>query len=1017
MAIMLLTFITTWAAESMRRFETIAGEGDANTIYSILPDNRGMVWFGTNQGLYLFDGYSLHRRYTPGSRQNAHIYCGVEYNGRYYLGGNNGLLVYDMDSDKYLELHTIFPHEVRAMALDGKGNLLIGSLGGLYLYDIAHDSLKPIKQGLPHNAVYAIANNPRQPQSFFIGTYNGLALLDTRTLSLTPISINCNRQRYPNLFVNSLLYDKHRNLLWIGTEGELYRLDTSRANTTAHAVAALHGNSIKSLGIDSAANIIIGTDNGLYVYDGDNDNAQQYTHDSRDPASLSNNVVWSVYVDPTDNVWAGTEYNLSFSASGTTQCETFTLSQLTGRGDGNRIYEIYIDSEQNLWLGGTNGLIRHSLRDNSSTWYKPGDAKHPLPHNRIRSINRDSHGDIWIATDGSINRYDSDNDRFVPYIITDSSRTYNANWAYATLDDGRGHLYVGSYLGGVLVSDLAKLRASQGTYIAERTYNSTNGLPCNYVNQLVLDTHGNIWVALYQTAKIARISPNGKVTQVDIQQSTGYSPGKIVISPDGTIRCTSGSALVDIDSNTGRVTATNTIPTHRPTNILATATVGNEIWLSTSNGVWAFDTAHSQFSLLPLPSGTYTAIYHDTASQQIYLGEVDRVLRVPASISTISDTDSQIVLSEVLVNDMPYRPDNLAPQLIKRLSLAHDQNRVQIFFSDLAYAGTTYRRQYEYSLNPEQDDWTALEGDENCITLANLSPGNYTLRIRPIGSHTNGHVVATIPIHISRPWYASTPAIIIYMLLTVGLVVWIIIFMHIRQRLRLERIQRDQVLESVHKRIDHLTDISRQLRMPLSNILNISEQDMDNPHMQGIHANATDINNMISQTLDIPVPNKTSTKQPTQRQETYTQPEQKLTADQTDHQADTEDTQHISTAPVPSPAEERLLAALLQLINNELDNPDLNVSHVCDRLHTNSKQLYRVVKKHLATTPVELIKQHRLERAATLLKQHRFTVSEVMYMVGFNSPGYFSKCFASRYGVTPRAYAETSATTQQQNKV
>ena len=955
---------------AQRRFVTVATEADANTVYSIFADSTGLVWVGSNQGLYLYDGYRMHRRYTPGARDNTHIYCGVELDGKFWLGGNNGLHVYDIASDSYIEPHAPFPREIRAIALDGD-DLLIGSLGGLYRYDIGGDSLTCISNGLPHNAVYAIAADKRRPGTFYIGTYNGLAVLSGSD-KLHAIELG-DGQRHLNLFVNSLLHDPRRDVLWAGTEGALYRLDAGNLSAGASQIAALRGNSVKSLAIDARGSLMIGTDNGLFALK--DNHVEHYLHDSRVPASLTNNVVWSLFVDDRrGNVWAGTEYNISVSA-GDNSCEELTLSELTGRGDGNRIHNIFVDNASNLWLGGTNGLIRYSLADGSSTWYKQDDATHPLPHNRVRDIKLDSRGDVWIATDGSINLYDRANNRFMTRLLTDSTHVYNANWAYGTLDDGNGHLWVGSYLGGMFVADIERLKKCDGTYVADKTYNTSSGMPCNYVNEFVADRRGKIWVALYQSGKIACIDPmSGTVSTYDIQRLTDASPDHIIASRQGGIWCAAGGKLVYVggDGDNPQVYA---IPSRRAFTTFAMCSVNDEIWLSTPVGVWSFDTHTRQFTLLPVPPRSYTAIYHDPNDDTVYLGDVDRIVRVSPRLKDSADTSSKLIISELTVNDTPWRADGMAPRFITSLNLAHDQNRLQLYFCD---PGQTidHRRQYEYRLSRHQSEWTLLDNDDNCITLANLTPGDYMLEIRPVGTN-DGEVAMTLPIHVARPWYQTTPAIIVYALLFAALVVWIIMYMHIRQRLKHERLQRDQALESARSRMEMMSDISERLRTPLQQIIEPADK---------LSAEATD---------------------PAQRESiSAIQSSAVAINDMIDGLADTKEQQ--PKAPVPDSADERTLAALSRLIEENLDDPDFNVARVSEKLGISSKQLYRLVKKHLDTTPVDYIKQMRLARAAVLLRQHKFTVSEVMYMVGFSSPGYFSKCFAAQYGDTPKAYAETS---------
>ncbi len=51
----------------------------------------------------------------------------------------------------------------------------------------------------------------------------------------------------------------------------------------------------------------------------------------------------------------------------------------------------------------------------------------------------------------------------------------------------------------------------------------------------------------------------------------------------------------------------------------------------------------------------------------------------------------------------------------------------------------------------------------------------------------------------------------------------------------------------------------------------------------------------------------------------------------------------------------------------------------------------------------------RLKRAAQLLRTRAFSVSEVMYKVGFNSPSYFNKAFKKKYSTNPANFAETTS--------
>ena len=67
-------------------------------------------------------------------------------------------------------------------------------------------------------------------------------------------------------------------------------------------------------------------------------------------------------------------------------------------------------------------------------------------------------------------------------------------------------------------------------------------------------------------------------------------------------------------------------------------------------------------------------------------------------------------------------------------------------------------------------------------------------------------------------------------------------------------------------------------------------------------------------------------------------------------------------------------------------------------------QLYRKISSITGQSSVQFIRSIRLKRAAQLLLQDDSSVSDIMYMVGFNSQSYFSKIFKEEFGCMPREY-------------
>jgi len=102
-----------------------------------------------------------------------------------------------------------------------------------------------------------------------------------------------------------------------------------------------------------------------------------------------------------------------------------------------------------------------------------------------------------------------------------------------------------------------------------------------------------------------------------------------------------------------------------------------------------------------------------------------------------------------------------------------------------------------------------------------------------------------------------------------------------------------------------------------------------------------------------------------------------------------------------------LLTKLVAIIEENMDDPDFSVKTLVDGVGLSRMQLYRKLKALINKTPHDLINDIRLERAAQLLEQKQMTISEVAYMVGFNTPKYFSRCFREKYGMLPTQYIKS----------
>ncbi|WMI66137.1 DUF4242 domain-containing protein [Aestuariibaculum sp. YM273] len=109
---------------------------------------------------------------------------------------------------------------------------------------------------------------------------------------------------------------------------------------------------------------------------------------------------------------------------------------------------------------------------------------------------------------------------------------------------------------------------------------------------------------------------------------------------------------------------------------------------------------------------------------------------------------------------------------------------------------------------------------------------------------------------------------------------------------------------------------------------------------------------------------------------------------------------------VLSPSEETFLTQVMDEIENTWQNPEFNIDRFSDNLGFSKSQLYRKLKALTGKSPNAFIRDYRLDRALKLIDNQKGNISEIAFETGFNSLGYFSKCFKNKYNTIPSQYAQ-----------
>lgn len=108
-----------------------------------------------------------------------------------------------------------------------------------------------------------------------------------------------------------------------------------------------------------------------------------------------------------------------------------------------------------------------------------------------------------------------------------------------------------------------------------------------------------------------------------------------------------------------------------------------------------------------------------------------------------------------------------------------------------------------------------------------------------------------------------------------------------------------------------------------------------------------------------------------------------------------------SQLPPVSDIESDFYARFLDIVAQQMGNPDLNVDYLASKMGLGRSQFYRKIKSLTNYTPVELLRNLRLKRSRELLTKTQKSISEIAYEVGFSTPAYFTRCYKEAYGETP----------------
>jgi len=859
-----------------------------NWVKCIYQDSYGFLWFGTEDGLNKYDGYTFKIYKHNSSYKNSlnHNNINLIYEdceGTLWVGTHLGLNKYIRDKDEFIPIDAIQTYVDCAYEFK-TGHQLIGTPVGLFIFNPQGLTAKQLTHDMYVTDIFMDNNN-----NCWLATIEGLLLVDTSDYSFHTIKLPGNKMNT----VYKILQDSN-DKIWVGTSNRgLMLMEYTDGNPTKpffyhykpdpSSKQSVSQGAIYSLLEDNNKNLWIGTENGgLNVIDLNNFNKNNctfhyFTHNPNDLSSISNNSIHDIYMDNQNTIWLGV-YNGGLNYYNELSNKFTHIKEnpySTSSINNNHINVIY-DEEDFLWIGTENGLnIWNRKTDTYQHFTHDYNDEYSIGSNAVWAIFRDSRGSMWIGTwGGGLNLFNEKTGKFKRYLFDENDpNSIGGNNIFGIIEDKNGFLWIASMLGGLNKFDYITQKFTKYKYEQGK-----NSLPTDWVLEVCESSLGELWISTTEALTLFnRDAGKFTVFKNDAQDNRSISyntVNDIFEDSKQNIWLGTNNGLNLFHREDSSFSCYKVIDGLPNNSIKAICEDENgNLWLTTNNGLSKYIRAiyqpeNPQFINYDLSDGLQGNEFKDRSICKgkdgvIYIGGSngfnafypDRIKENPY-VPEIVFTDFQIFNKSVSHGD-------LDSPLQKNISMADEVNltRKHTVFS-IEYAALNFiaseKNDYAYMLEGFDKGWNYV-GSKRLATYTNLDPGKYIFRVKASNNdniwNENGK---SLIINILPAWWQTGFAKAIYILL--GLIAlyffrkYTIISTTDKNKLWLEHIENQKTQELTRLKFQFFTNISHELRTPLTLIEGpvnrLLKSNVANKELKMVKNNVTRLVTLVNQILD-----------------------------------------------------------------------------------------------------------------------------------------------------------------------